>query len=111
MLPLVVGEDPLEAELRKSRRRTPSTPLKKESRVLANLKNNPNLAPLFMDGHLEEILGGREVLSPEQKGHRYKPKSIVAYPRLFGAKTVKNPMDSKVSQVGRLVEQNGNFCR
>ena len=99
MLPLLIAEDPSETQLRTLRRFSPSTPLKKESRVLTNLKNNPNIAPLFMDPHLEEVLGGRQMLTEEQKGRRFRPKTIVAYPRLFGAKTVKNPLDTKVTQV------------
>uniref|UniRef100_A0A158P9V2 B30.2/SPRY domain-containing protein n=1 Tax=Angiostrongylus cantonensis TaxID=6313 RepID=A0A158P9V2_ANGCA len=47
MLPLVVGiNENEESEIRRIE-------------VLTNLKNNPNIAPLFMDGNLEEILTGR----------------------------------------------------
>ncbi|KAJ1373261.1 hypothetical protein KIN20_035621 [Parelaphostrongylus tenuis] len=66
-------------------------PRKLPKRWLTNLQNNPNIAPLFMDGNLEEILTGREILTPEQKGK--KPvKQIKAYPRLFGTKTY-SPID------------------
>ncbi|CAJ0593645.1 unnamed protein product [Cylicocyclus nassatus] len=98
MLPLIVGIDPEEqTEIRRMGIGNPIGMVHKKSRVLANLQNNPNIAPLFMDGNLEEILSGREILSPEQKGKR-AVKQIKAFPRLFGSKTY-NPIDGKVSQV------------
>ncbi|EYC34084.1 hypothetical protein Y032_0001g235 [Ancylostoma ceylanicum] len=98
MLPLVVGVDPEEEdEIRRTDNGQPTGFMHKKSRVLSNLQNNPNIAPLFMDGNLEEILSGREILTPEQKGKR-PVKQIKAYPRLFGSKTY-TPMDGKVSQI------------
>ncbi|KAL6730504.1 hypothetical protein Aduo_001475 [Ancylostoma duodenale] len=98
MLPLVVGVDPEEEdEIRRTDNGNPTGFMHKKSRVLSNLQNNPNIAPLFMDGNLEEILSGREILTPEQKGKR-PVKQIKAYPRLFGSKTY-TPMDGKVSQI------------
>lgn len=101
MLPLIVGIDPEEEkeEIRRSGgvRNSLNEFVNKKSRVLTNLENNPNIAPLFLDGNLEEILGGREILTPEQKG-RQRVKQFKAYPRLFGTKT-HNPMDGKVSQI------------
>ncbi|KAE9420478.1 hypothetical protein Angca_002070, partial [Angiostrongylus cantonensis] len=98
MLPLVVGiNENEESEIRRIEVDRPLVSSNQKSRVLTNLKNNPNIAPLFMDGNLEEILTGREILTPEQKGK--KPvKQIKAYPRLFGMKTY-HPIDSKVSQI------------
>lgn len=98
MLPLVVGIDENEeTEIRRMGVDHPLVDSNKKSRVLTNLKNNPNIAPLFMDGNLEEILTGRQILTPEQKGK--KPvKQIKAYPRLFGMKTY-SPLDSQVSQI------------
>ncbi|ETN85531.1 hypothetical protein NECAME_01422 [Necator americanus] len=100
MLPLIVGVDPEEednAEIRRMAVGNPDGFIQKKSRVLTNLQNNPNIAPLFMDGNLEGILSGREILTPEQKGKR-PAKQIKAYPRLFGSKTY-NPLDAKVSQI------------
>nr|CDJ96648.1 Protein OSR-1 [Haemonchus contortus] len=65
--------------------------------VLTNLQNNPNIAPLFLDGNLEEVLGGREILTAEQKG-KQRIKQIKAFIRLFGTKT-HNLIDGKVSQI------------
>ncbi|RCN36318.1 hypothetical protein ANCCAN_17801 [Ancylostoma caninum] len=61
MLPLVVGVDPEEEEdeIRRTDSGNPTGFMHKKSRVLSNLQNNPNIAPLFMDGNLEEILSGR----------------------------------------------------
>ncbi|VDM56048.1 unnamed protein product [Angiostrongylus costaricensis] len=98
MLPLVVGiNENEESGIRRMEVDRPLVSSNQKSRVLTNLKNNPNIAPLFMDGNLEEILTGREILTPEQKGK--KPvKQIKAYPRLFGMKTY-HPIDSKISQI------------
>ncbi|EPB66303.1 hypothetical protein ANCCEY_14604 [Ancylostoma ceylanicum] len=104
MLSLVVGVDREEDddEIRRTDNGHLTGIMHKKSRVLSNLQNNPNIAPLFMDGNLEEILSGREILTPEQKGKR-PVKQIKAYPRLFGSKTY-TPMDGKVSQVSSLQE-------
>ncbi|KAK6030103.1 hypothetical protein OSTOST_03771, partial [Ostertagia ostertagi] len=99
MLPLIVGIDPEEEkeEIRRSGNSQLPGFINKKSRVLTNLQNNPSIAPLFLDGNLEEILSGREILTPEQKG-KQRIKQIKAYPRLFGTKT-HNPIDGKVSQI------------
>ncbi|KJH51115.1 hypothetical protein DICVIV_02674 [Dictyocaulus viviparus] len=98
MLPLVVGIDKeQETEIRRMGVDHPLVYPNKKSRVLTNLKNNPNIAPLFIDGNLEEILNGRELLTPEQKGKR-PSKQIKAYPRLFASKTY-SPLDGKVTQI------------
>ncbi|XGW19363.1 hypothetical protein V3C99_003300, partial [Haemonchus contortus] len=99
MLPLIVGIDPEEEkeEIRRSGNSYSSGFINRKSRVLTNLQNNPNIAPLFLDGNLEEVLGGREILTAEQKG-KQRIKQIKAFPRLFGTKT-HNPIDGKVSQI------------
>ena len=91
MIPLLVGISP--SELKDAETQSIS-----ESRVLTNLKNNPNIAPLFMDGGLERKLGGREMLTNEQKG-RVGLKRVNVLPRLFGSNTL-DPEDAKVKQVG-----------
>uniref|UniRef100_A0A1I7XRB9 DUF148 domain-containing protein n=1 Tax=Heterorhabditis bacteriophora TaxID=37862 RepID=A0A1I7XRB9_HETBA len=74
-----------------------SKEIEEKEQVLNNLQNNPNIAPLFIDGHLEKILAGRSVLSPDQKGRR-PVKVIKAFPRLYGSKTY-NPIDAQVTQM------------
>ncbi|CAI4230272.1 unnamed protein product [Auanema sp. JU1783] len=96
MLPLLIGMASSEVE---EIRRMPSSQRiePRSSRVIQNLKNNPNIAPLFMDDFLEEKLTGRQVLTNEQKG-KLRYKTIKAYPRLFSSKTLK-PIDAKVTQM------------
>ncbi|CAB3408798.1 unnamed protein product [Caenorhabditis bovis] len=98
MVPLLIGADPKEVE---EVRRHPSAEweLKHKSRVITNLKNNPSLAALFMDDHLEKTLSGREMLSADQKG-QMRVKTIKALPRLYGETTSKASMiDAKVTQM------------
>ncbi|CAD6184160.1 unnamed protein product [Caenorhabditis auriculariae] len=96
MIPLLIGMDPNEAE---ELRRAPSTEWEEsaESRVITNLKNNPSIAPLFMDPQLQQKLSGRQMLTPEQKG-RTILKRVNALPRLFGSNTYQ-PIDAKVTQM------------
>ncbi|CAJ0956629.1 unnamed protein product, partial [Mesorhabditis belari] len=106
MIPILVGVPDIDNAISTewgTIRRAPSEmdvkPMKEyKSRVIANLKNNPNVAPLFMNDDLERKLRGREILSPEQKG-LFSSHSRQIHPRMLGANTLSlSDIDKQVVQ-------------
>ncbi|GMT01407.1 hypothetical protein PENTCL1PPCAC_23581 [Pristionchus entomophagus] len=78
MLPLIIG-----ANRKEFLRRAPQKGVDHvtyRSRVIDNMMNNPNIAPLFMDDSLMHKLVGRPMLSDVDKG-RVRRRILVTHPR------------------------------
>ncbi|GMT29220.1 hypothetical protein PFISCL1PPCAC_20517 [Pristionchus fissidentatus] len=77
MLPLIIGANRDEF-LRRAPQKGDTVSYR--SRVIDNMMNNPNIAPLFMDRGLMKKLVGRPMLSDEDKG-RVRRRILVTHPR------------------------------
>ncbi|CAJ0573831.1 unnamed protein product, partial [Mesorhabditis spiculigera] len=107
MIPILVGVPEIDnsvltplGEIRRSPEKIQFKPVVEErSRTIENLRNNPNIAPLFLHTDLERKLRGRQMLTPEQKG-QYAGAARRIHPRMLGAKTqTLNSLDRQVEQL------------
>ncbi|KAF8367288.1 osr-1 [Pristionchus pacificus] len=78
MLPLIIGSNREEFLRRAPQKGVDNVTYR--SRVIDNMMNNPNIAPLFMDDSLMKKLVGRPMLTDEDKG-RVRRRILVTHPR------------------------------